>query len=364
MSPAVPIPLAEPLPLAGPAVLFWLLLNLTFLLHTVAMNLLVGGALLTLLWRFRGAAEGAEHRRALAALFTKAAPALMAATVTLGVPTLLFVQVLYGRLFFTSSIVMGVLWLSVVPLLIVAYAVLHGQAGRRSAMLGLAVAPLLVAVAFLYTANISLMLRPEVFVARYQADGLGLRPALDDPALLPRYLHTLLSALAVGAAGVIALGLARRAREAAFGAWAVHQGLIWFACTTAANVVVGLWYLVAQPRTTLAYLFSHEPTALALVGLTFLLPLILIAPVPVALRSEDPTRGARHLLLTLAVTLVVMVLLRDQVRQAAVARAGLGPPAWVEPQWAAIGLFLVLLPAGAAIVVWMTRALARGRRKG
>jgi len=367
MSPAVPIPFAEPTPLPGPVALFWVLLLLTFTLHTVAMNLLVGGSILSLVWRIRrgGADEG--HRAAGIRFFAKAAPTLMAATVTFGVASLLFVQVLYGRLFFTSSILIGVLWLAIVPLAIVVYSSLYalGGAGERPRR-GLALAGgttlLLLVIAFLYTANVALMLRPEEFVARFQADGLGLRPPLGDATLLPRLLHTLLAALAVAAAGLMGLGLFRRSREGAFGEWAVRQGLIWFGWATAANIVVGLWYLAVQPRSTLAFLFSREPTGLALVSLTFLLPLVLVVPVPLALRSEAPGRRVWHLLATLAVTLVLMVLLRDQVRQAALARVGFAQPSWIEPQWVAIGLFLVLLVGGAAVVAWMVRALAKNGR--
>lgn len=47
--------------------------------------------------------------------------ALVAFTVNFGVAPLLFVQVLYGHLFYASSILMAVFWLAVIPLLIAAY---------------------------------------------------------------------------------------------------------------------------------------------------------------------------------------------------------------------------------------------------
>jgi hypothetical protein len=114
------IPVANPLPLPAPPGLLWALLQAVFLLHLVAMNVVLGGSLLTLHWRFSRRSEGAAHRAALLGLFAKALPAAVAAAVTLGVAVLLFVQVLYGRLFFTSSILMAWLWLAVVPLVILA----------------------------------------------------------------------------------------------------------------------------------------------------------------------------------------------------------------------------------------------------
>ena len=61
------------------------------------------------------------HDAPLAHLVVKAMPVLISATVTLGVAALLFLQVLYGRLFFVSAVVMGWWWLGVIGLLILAY---------------------------------------------------------------------------------------------------------------------------------------------------------------------------------------------------------------------------------------------------
>ena len=48
-------------------------------------------------------------------------PTLIALTVNFGVPPLLFVQVLYGHLFYSSSVMLAVPWILVIPILILAY---------------------------------------------------------------------------------------------------------------------------------------------------------------------------------------------------------------------------------------------------
>ncbi len=171
------IPLADPLPQPAPPGLLWALLQLTFLLHLVAMNVVLGGSILALHWRLSRRAEGASHRAVLLAFFAKALPVAVAAAVTLGVAPLLFVQVLYGRLFFTSSILMAWLWLAVVPLVILAYSgayllAFRGEARRRWArgVSGL-VALLLAAVAFLQVSNATRALRPDGFLETYRASG-------------------------------------------------------------------------------------------------------------------------------------------------------------------------------------------------
>ena len=184
MTPA--IPLADPLPLPAPVGLLWVLLQLTFTLHLVAMNVVLGGSILALHWRFSRRAEGAPHRAALVAFFARALPVAVAATVTLGVAPLLFVQVLYGRLFFTSSILMAWFWLAVIPLVILAYygaylLAFRGEASPgRSRALAAGVTALFAAVGFLYVSNVTRALRPGTFLDAYHASGRGVVLNLGD----------------------------------------------------------------------------------------------------------------------------------------------------------------------------------------
>ena len=115
------IPLADPLPQPAPAWLLWALLQLTFFLHLLAMNVVLGGSILALHWRLSRRTDSATPRAEVVAAFARALPVAVAAAVTFGVAPLLFVQVLYGRVFFTSSILMAWWWLAVVPLVVFAY---------------------------------------------------------------------------------------------------------------------------------------------------------------------------------------------------------------------------------------------------
>ncbi len=91
---------------------FELLLILTFFIHMVLMNFLLGGTLLSV-WDLL---LGKPVKKASGAL-----PTLVALTVNFGVPPLLFVQVLYGHLFYSSSVMVAVPWILVIPILILAY---------------------------------------------------------------------------------------------------------------------------------------------------------------------------------------------------------------------------------------------------
>ena len=98
---------------------------------------------------------------------------------TLGVAPLLFVQVLYGRVFFTSSILMAWFWLAIVPLVILAYygAYLLAFRGERLGRAGRWVAVVatlcFAAVAFLQVTNATRGLRPETFLDAYRGTPRG-----------------------------------------------------------------------------------------------------------------------------------------------------------------------------------------------
>jgi hypothetical protein len=361
------IPLADPLPQPAPPGLLWALLQLVFLLHLVAMNVVLGGSVLALHWRFSRRAEGAPQRAALLAFFAKALPVAVAAAVTLGVASLLFVQVLYGRLFFTSSILMAWFWLAIVPLVILAYSgayllAFRGEAlgGRARGVAGL-VALLFATVAFVQVSNATRALRPDTFLEAYRASGRGLTLNLADPTFWPRYLHVLLGAVAVAALGAALFGVLRRGQDPGLGAWAIRRGTTVFGVATAANVFVGMLFLLAQPKPVLIRLVGGDAWAMTLLALGILLGIAAAGLALLALGAKDAVRATWAQAGLLAATLVVMVLLRDQVRQLALRDAGFEHPAWVVTQWGPLAVFVVLLLGAVATIAWMARTLARGR---
>ncbi|MEW6320439.1 MAG: hypothetical protein AB1635_05060 [Acidobacteriota bacterium] len=357
-----PIAQADPLALPAPIWLLWTLLLITFVLHVVPMNLVLGGSILTAIARLRAARD--PHQARLVQIATPAMPVAIAATVTFGVAPLLFVQVLYGRLFFTSSVLMAWWWLGVVLLVLAAYygayVLAYGRAVRGAAawVIGGLMAAAFILVAFIYSNNMTLMLRPDLFVGRFLADQHGTGLSSGDPTLWPRYLHMVFGALAVAGLALARVGTRRERAEPTFAAWAMRTGSRWAAWTTAANVLTGVWWFGALPPDIAARLQGGDVWA----TVTFVIGLLagvavlgLLVAAAVSARPAPHVRSAVHAML---LTIVLMVVIRDQVRQGALQAAGYQPATWIEPQWSAIGIFVALLLVAVASVVWMASKLS------
>jgi hypothetical protein len=360
------LPLVDPVPLPGPVWLFQVLLLVTFFLHVIAMNLLLGGGLAGALSGTRGRANVPHHRRLSEQIF-RALPVASAATVTLGVAPLLFLQVLYGRFFYTSSILIAVPWFAVIGLLCLAYYGHYFMAlsdtVRRERFLWVAwVASLFVAaIAFIYVNNMTLMLDPGRFKALYASGRSGLRLNLAEPTLIPRSLHFLVGALAVTGLAVTALGQRIHRREdGPFGPWAIRYGRNWFAVATLIQIMIGVWFLFSQPPAVRNVFLGGDPVRTA-----HLFGGIFLALIALALMLVKPESGKVLALSAglVALTLLAMILVRSWVRDLAIGRlADLGSAA-VRTPWDVLAVFLIFFVAALGTVGWMIRRyLVEGRR--
>jgi hypothetical protein len=361
------LPGLDPLPLPGPVWLFRVLLLVTFFLHLIAMNFLMGGGLVAAISAWRGRSNVPHHRRLADQIF-RILPMTAAATITLGVAPLLFLQVLYGRFFYTSSILLAVPWIGVVVLLCLAYyghyVMALSDTVRRERRLWIAwtASLLVVLIGFLYTNNMTLMQSPEKFHWMYVGDRTGVRLNLSEPTLIPRFLHFLVAALAVTGLGIAALGQrAHRNGDAAFGVWAARYGRNWFAGATVLQLVVGVWFLFSQPAGVRdVFLGGNVAYTAHLFGGVFL---ALVAVLLLATRPESPRiLGASSFLL--ALTILAMILVRQWVRDLQIGSlAGLDQAA-VRTQWTVLPIFLLLFVAVAVTVGWMIRRLVvEGRER-
>jgi hypothetical protein len=340
------VPLPDPIPV--PWGWFKVLLILTFVLHLILMNLMLGGGLLAFFRLLRGGNPSREAH---------SLPTLIALTINLGVPPLLFLQVLYGHLFYTSSVLMAVWWISVIPVLIVAYYAAYGfvrQLDRGSGWPKLwlgASSLLLLAVGFMLTNNMTLMLSPERWT-RHLASAGGTLLNLTEPTLFPRYLHFVTASIAVAALGGAVYHRIAARRPGGEGPTAEHgeaiaSGLKIFAVTTMVQVVLGVLFWVSLPG-EIGKLFLGGSLVHSLhLWLAIVLALLVIF---------TALRGRLWLTTGLAALIIVlMVVVRDLVRSAYLAPYFQPRDLEVIPQVSPLIVFVVSLLAVVGVLVWILR---------
>lgn len=355
------VPSPDALPLPAPAPVLFFLLQLTFLLHLLAMNALLGGLVITLVGRWRGQGPDDPWTR-LADTLAKTSPSLVAATVTLGVAPLLFLQTLMGQFLFTSSIIMGWGWFSLVVVLIFAYYGTYLQS-FRGAKLGAGQKPLLALtlllflwVGFMFTNNATLMLNVEKWATLYFADARGLHLNLSDPQVVPRYLHMMVGAVAVAGLMLAWWGRIRHGRGDSQGAFMVRTGLGFFTWLTLANIALGLWNFLAQSGPVRKLFMGGNPAASALFGIAIVLGVLLVIQGALARRRGPQVRLVMPTA-TLLIQMVVMISLRDMVRNGYLGDYYKPAGMAVKTQGLNLAVFTVLLVGGILTVAWLLRRL-------
>ena len=119
----LPLPKDFLLPLPASPVDLQLAIVLLFLAHILFVNLMLGGALLTLFYEVRGLRRPELDRLAHRIAHTVTVNKSLA--VVLGVGPLLVMNALYGLWFYTANSLTGRAWIMIVPLVITAFLLLY-----------------------------------------------------------------------------------------------------------------------------------------------------------------------------------------------------------------------------------------------
>jgi len=363
------IPALDPNPLPAPYWVFMLLLVVTFFLHIVAMNFMLGGAVLALGAKWRS--KNRVHGNRVFFEVARKLPSLLPATITLGIAPLLFVQVLYGQFFYTSSIVMAWPWFLVLVLLTVAYYGFYyvsfrsGQHPGRAGSVMLFSVILIFVIGFLFSNNLTLSQVPSRWGGKYFADPSGWNLNLSEPTLIPRFLHFFVAAVAVGGLFLVFVALANWKRDHEYARQVLQFGGKAFLYATMAQFAVGIWFLASLPRDT-RMLFMGDSTLatiLFLIGVGGGITAIFL--MSDALRKENLRVAAYLVPGIVAVVILCMSVMRDLLRDAYLKTYFHPEEFAVKTQWSVFPLFLALFVAG--VILWFVM-LARyglfGGKKG
>ncbi len=365
-----PYPAVDPIPLPAPVWLLKLLHVVTLSLHFVAVEMLLGGLLIAvLLSLFRGSPLSLVTARAIARRLT----VVMTFVINLGVPPLLFAQVLYGRALYTSSVLIGVYWISIIGILMLTYWLLYRftarlEAGKSAWWVGLSAWMLAGFIARLLSTNMTLMLRPEVWRSMYSASAMGAYLPTGDPTLTPRWLLMMAGGMFIG--GLWLVYLAGRstftAEEKTFvaglgGKVAAAFGVLY--------LLAGLWAASVQPEIVKAGLAGHSGYPLyKLAGFAGYgwLALVVVAVLVAAIAGFGKITAAwiGWVGVLLAVLLEIMfTTYRDGVRDLTLLSKNYD--VWdrvVVTNWSVVGLFLVLFVVGLGVIGWLVSVVARAQK--
>ncbi len=358
------IPLAPQSPHGYPAP-FWLLEALKvfgFTLHATVMHLWYAGMPLAFLLWLAGGARG----RLLAGRLARVMPFAIALGVNFGIIPLLFTQVVNYQFFYPAGILIAWPWLSVIPLLIVAYYAVYLQAQGRRPVLVVAAAGvsalLLVIIGFFFANNFSLMTNPERWLVIFRRTAIagapsGLALNVGDPTLAPRWLMMFGLAITTTAA-FIALDTVLFARPGRpdYAIWTRRFvlglytiGLLWFAAA-------GSWYVFGT--------FSHlmHQAMLANRAVTALMVLTAIAPGLPWLLILLWQRFASALLVGAAAIAQFGVLGINAISRQWVQNMEMRPYADlaavpVHMQWGGLILFLLMFAIAVVLCIWLAHRL-------
>jgi hypothetical protein len=337
-----------------------LLLLFAFLLHLLAVNVVVGGGVVATwaAWTGRRGGRGgsqqppAPWQRTLSVEFGRLLPIAALVAVVLGIVPLLLLQRRYGPLLPTVLILLPTAWLTIVALAAAGYV---GYGPRATTKVARAVrwgsVAVALATAWIATADIALISRPDLYAAVSRGDW-SVHALMGSADVWPRFFHFLVGSLALAGMTVGLFGEIRSRSGDALGVAMREWGVRMFVGATVVQLAVGLWYLSSLPaQVTELLLDANAPDALLLAaGISFGIIAILAARRSLLLAG-----------LALAVCLSDMVMVRQRVRTLALEPyvQNALPAGYQGAMLVALVVFALVV---AGVLAWVVQVL--GRRYG
>lgn len=213
-----------------------------FLFHIISINLIVG---LVLIFGYLEIRKKEKLFSEEVRFFVKKIPIFFALGINLAIPALLFLQVLYGPLFYTSSIIIATHWILIIPAIMAVYYLSYLISKRinqfkSSRSIFVFKGLVLMYVAFVLVSNLVLMENPEKWQVYFE-HSKGYYLPLGITYLYFRYLHFLVASIAIGG---LALSL--------YGTWIKseglkREGLRLFFYSTLIQVFIGVVFVFSLP---------------------------------------------------------------------------------------------------------------------
>jgi hypothetical protein len=360
-------PAVDQIPLPAPVWLLKALHDLTFSLHLASVGLLLGGLTLALAFALLGRMRESDVMTQASGMMIHRLPTVMAFVINLGIPPLLFSQVLYGRALYTSSVLIGTYWIAVILLLMGSYYGLYlssGLATRRRNWFGPGFAALLLilTIAFIYSNNMTLMLRPQVWGAMYLHSPAGFQLNSSDPTLMPRWLFFLAGSFPATGAALMLMSL-RSGLSDQLARFMTRTGGAIVAAGIVVQAALAQLTMGAQPGKIAATVM--EDSLYRTFVFLWLATALLLAAVGILAAASKRANALAAIVASVVAFLNVVstTMVRDGVRDVTLRSAGFD--VWdrqVASNWSVIGLFLVLLVTALVVIAWLIGVSGKARR--
>jgi len=265
-------------------------------------------------------------------------------------------------------VLIGTYWIAVIALLAGIYYSVYLSARRADrrqawAVPGFAALLLVLTIAFIYSNNMTLMLRPQVWPAMSHGASTGFQLNSSDPTLLARWLFFITGALPVAGAALALLSIRHGLGEDAWrflarGGGAATAGGILLQCSFADLAIAAQPQIVFQSVINDPVYGAFAYAWIATAVLLFVAGLMgVIISASRAVAKTIAIAGASIAFLNVGATVMV----RDGIRDFSLRAAGFD--VWnrqVAPNWPIIGISLFLFAAAVSAIGYLITVKTRG----
>ncbi len=331
-----------------PSSLIQFFLVIAFFSHAIPMNIVMGAPILAVIFRLiaRSKNGSARYFEEISKALSDALPIFMSFAISQGLLAFLFVQILYSQLFYRSSILMAVAWLSVVFTLGLAYYLLYiyKLSKKPSLALLLIAFAVFLFVAFVFSNNMTLMQSANSTEALKANSG--------EAQLLVRFIHISLSSIPVTGLLIGILGL--YSRDLDYSKFAIKLGSGIYMICSLLQIFIGGWFLMSIPRTQMLNFMGRDSFATVVFIVAFVFTMISI--IASAISWNTANRLAFKLSVASAlVTIFDMIVMRQLLREWSI--PSLNPVISVP---SALVWALAILTLGLIVyLIWLTKLISK-----
>ena len=256
--------------------IFVFLFLLTFLIHILFVNLVLGGSIILLISRYIARYFHNNNYSKISEEIGYINTYNISFAITTGVAPLLFIQVLYDKFFYTSSIMLSYYWLSILLAIVIAYYFyyifkfkpFYLKFRLNSGTIYILIATILfLYVALILVINTLISLQPDLWPDIY----LGKSTITHIKTLLPRYLHFIFASVAFSGVFLMCYGKVRKSLDDNLKKEFLKLGKFAFIIPTMIQFIIGPWFLFSHKPEFILYFLKLNSTGSILIVIAIIL---------------------------------------------------------------------------------------------